>query len=113
MARCKATPVLTLRAAAPNLAGAALAPAILAQAEVGIWKFIGLNPSGGMYQPMFEFETATDSRNVLRFGCDPIDGTAPAQWTMSGPLVLTDLPRSPAGLPPGALWRQGDTLRIV
>jgi len=66
-----------------------------------------------MYQPMFEFETATDSRNVLRFGCDPIDGTAPAQWTMSGPLVLTDLPRSPAGLPPGALWRQGDTLRIV
>ena len=96
-----------------NLAGALLAPAILAQAHVGIWKFIGLNPSGGMYQPMFEFETPADSRNILRFGCDPIDGSAPAQWTMSGPLVLTDLPRSPAGLPPGALWRKGDTLRIV
>ncbi len=96
-----------------NLAGFSLGSAILAQTEVGIWKFIGLNPSGGVRQPMFEFATPTDSRNILRFGCDPIDGSAPAQWTMSGAVVLSDLPRSPAGLPPGALWRQGDTLRIV
>ncbi len=71
-----------------NLAGFTGAPAILAQAHVGIWKFIGLNPSGGVRQPMFEFATPTDARNVLRFACDAIDGSAPAQWTMSGPVVL-------------------------
>ncbi len=96
-----------------NLAGFYVVPAVLAQAHVGIWKFIGLNPSAGVRQPTFEFETPTDGRNVLRFGCDPIDGSVPAQWTISGAVVLSDLPKSPAGLPPGTLWRQGDTLRIV
>ncbi len=88
-------------------------PAILAQAEVGVWKFVAVNPSGGIRQPMFEFERPADARNVLRVGCGAIDGSAPAQWSIDGLCVLNELPTSPDGLPPGALWRKDGAVRIV
>jgi hypothetical protein len=88
-------------------------PAVLAQADVGVWKFIALDASGGVREPMFEFERPHDAGNVLRVGCGPIDGSMPPQWSIGGGVVLSELPTSPAGLPRGALWRKEDMVRIV
>jgi hypothetical protein len=96
-----------------NLAGFADRPAVLAEAGVGVWKFVALDPSAAVAEPMFEFANAPDRRRVLRLGCDSIDGSAPAQWTIGGAVVLDDLPTSPAGLPAGSLWRDRDQIRIV
>jgi len=98
---------------AVNIAGFNRTPAVLAEAGVGVWKFIALDPSLSVRQPQFEFADPADRRKVLRFACDPIDGSAPVQWSFEGPVVLRDLPTSPAGLPPGALWRDRNDIKIV
>jgi hypothetical protein len=96
-----------------NLAGFPELPAIAAEPDVGVWKFIGLLPSLGIHQPMFEFASPRDGSKVLAFGCDPIDQSRPPAWTVDGMVVLANLPKSPHGLPPGALWRDGEVVRIV
>ncbi|HEY6431567.1 MAG TPA: hypothetical protein VIZ17_06250 [Acetobacteraceae bacterium] len=88
-------------------------PAVLAQEEVGAWKFIALDPSGGVREPLFEFARPADAGKVLRVGCAAIDGAAAMSWTISGTPRLPDLPASPAGLPRGSVWRDGDVVRVV
>jgi hypothetical protein len=95
------------------LAGFPTQPAVLVEPGVGIWKFIAVDPSFGEHEPLFEFAEDTGRRRVLRFGCDPIDGTRPPAWTIGGRVVLAELPTSPAGLPSGSLWRDGTALHIV
>src|SRR5262249_60282415 len=98
---------------AVNIAGFQPNPAVLVEAGVGAWKIIALDPSLSVRQPQFEFADAADRRRVLRFACDPIDGSSPIQWSVEGPVVLRDLPTSPAGLPPGSLWRDRNDIKIV
>jgi hypothetical protein len=95
------------------LAGFPAHAAILVEADAGIWKFMAIDPSLGEHRPLFEFSREADSSKVLRFGCDPIDNKGIPQWTFAGQIVLQEVPTSPEGLGPGALWRKGDVLRIV
>jgi hypothetical protein len=98
---------------AVNIAGFSRASAVLVEAGVGAWKFIALDPSLSVLQPQFAFADQTDRRKVLRLVCDPIDGSAPVQWSVEGPIVLRDLPTSSVGLPPGSLWRDHNDIKIV
>lgn len=96
-----------------NLAGFPRNSAVLAEHGTGIWKFIGVSPSLNVRQPTFEFADRADQSRILRIGCDPIDGTTPPALSLSGPIVMTDLPTSPTGLVSGTLWRDGNDIKVV